>query len=567
MFVKSRTIAASIGSLVASALATTEGACPISTNTALGEVVSGETFQTSTNSNLGPGCCAYLAKSPIGNRLMTPSDGSYADRAAMQWSLAARLTPRCIILPQSVSEVSQVLTALVEANERQTCQFAVRSGGHTCWPGAASIDYGVMLDLGYLNSTTYHPENGTASILPGARWGEVYSTLLPQGVLVVGGRDPTVGVGGFMLGGGNSFYAAAKGYACDNVANFQVVLANGSIIDANAHTNSDLFQVLKGGSSNVGIVVRYDIYTFQAEDLWGGIVTYPFSTATQQIEALVDFGDNLKNDPNSSAITFFTSTNLANKTSVINVYDYTKPIARPAIFEKFLAIPGNLSDTTRIANLSNMVAELEQPDGFRDTFLTLTFANDVDILTKIVSTHEALYTTLQAAKPRGNWTINTLFQPIPALFGQHGAEAGGNVIGLDRFTDNLMLYQLYLAWQGAEQDDLFNSKGRQAISDIKAASVANHTDNPFIYLNYADRSQAPLEGYGNASVAKIKAASAKYDPNGVFQTLMPGGFKISLVDSDSNSTCAVQAVGLGNSPQVQIEVAGSFKEVVGGRLA
>lgn len=101
-------------------------------------------------------------------------------------------------------------------------------------------------------------------------------------------------------------------------------------------------------------MVRYDVYTFHAEDLWGGVVSYPFSTATQQIEALVDFGDNIKNDPNSSAITFFTSSNLANETSIINVYDYTKPIARPAIFEKFLAIPGNLSDTTRIANLSNI---------------------------------------------------------------------------------------------------------------------------------------------------------------------------------------------------------------------
>lgn len=119
----------------------------------------------------------------------------------------------------------------------------------------------------------------------------------------------------------------------------------------------------------MGIVVRYDVYTFQAEDLWGGVVSYPFSTATQQIEALVDFGDNVKNDPNSSAVTFFTSSNLANETSVINVYDYTKPVVRPAIFKKFLAIRGNLSDTTRIANLSNMVAELEQPDGFRYMFL------------------------------------------------------------------------------------------------------------------------------------------------------------------------------------------------------
>lgn len=59
MFVKSLTIAASI----ASALAIKEAACPSSTNTELGEAVSGETFQTSTISTLGSGCvsltCVY----------------------------------------------------------------------------------------------------------------------------------------------------------------------------------------------------------------------------------------------------------------------------------------------------------------------------------------------------------------------------------------------------------------------------------------------------------------------------------------------------------------------------
>lgn len=153
-----------------------------------------------------------------------PNDEGYAARAAMQWSLAARLTPRCIVLPQSTNEVSQFVTTLVQANQNQTCEFSVRSGGHTVWPRASSIEYGVMLDLGLLNSTIYNPENSTASIQPGARWGSVYSTLLPQGVVVPGGRAADVGVGGFILGGGNSFYAARKGYVCDNVANFQVRL-------------------------------------------------------------------------------------------------------------------------------------------------------------------------------------------------------------------------------------------------------------------------------------------------------------------------------------------------------
>jgi hypothetical protein len=37
-----------------------------------------------------------------------------------------------------------------------------------------------------------------------------------------GGRAATVGAGGLVIGGGNSFYAARKGLVCDNVAQFEV---------------------------------------------------------------------------------------------------------------------------------------------------------------------------------------------------------------------------------------------------------------------------------------------------------------------------------------------------------
>lgn len=73
-----------------------------------------------------------------------------------------------------------------------------------------------------MNSTTYHPENNTAAVLPGARWLSVYETADRYGVAVAGGRAATVGVAGLALGGGNSFYAGRKGMVCDGVANFEV---------------------------------------------------------------------------------------------------------------------------------------------------------------------------------------------------------------------------------------------------------------------------------------------------------------------------------------------------------
>ena len=55
------------------------------------------------------------------------------------------------------------------------------------------------------------------------------------------------------------------------------------------------------------------------------------------------------------------------------------------------------------------------------------------------------------------------------------------------------------------------------------------------YLNYADAYQDPLGSYGAANVAKILAAAKKYDPNGMFQTQAPGGFKISRVKNSTSS--------------------------------
>ena len=53
----------------------------------------------------------------------------------------------------------------------------------------------------------------------------------------------------------------------------------------------------------------------------------------------------------------------------------------------------------------------------------------------------------------------------------------------------------------------------------------------WIYLNYANDDQDPIGSYGSANVAKLQAASKKYDPTGLFQTNVPGGFKLFKKDA------------------------------------
>ncbi|KAF2803591.1 FAD-binding domain-containing protein [Mytilinidion resinicola] len=480
-------------------------------------------------SDLANVTCGALADAGLASRITYPGSTIYEERVDSYWSLTAQLTPWCILQPHNAKEVSTAVKALVKANKKEECLFAVRSGGHTTWPGAANIENGITIDLGLMNSTTYIASNNTAQVLPGSRWLGVYETLDALGIAAAGGRAATVGVAGLAIGGGNSFYAARKGLVCDNIAQYEVVLASGEIIYANNKTNTDLFRALKGGTGNFGIVTRLDLETFQGQDLWGGVVTYPNSTTDAQIEAFVNFGNNIVNDQYGSAIVIWQYTTQNAATILINAYEYTKPQAWPPAFDEFKAIPNRTSDSMRFTNMTDLTIELEQAAGYRDTFITLTFVNDKRVVKKAVDLHNIVVEKVKAHKATGNWTVQDMVQPIPTIFTKHSVEKGGNMLGLDRFDENLVLFQTYLAWEGAEQDDFFQSTGDWYIAQLSAYAKSIGKDNPYIYLDYAYATQKPLENYGAVNIAKIKAAAKKYDPTGVFQKLVPGGFKISKV--------------------------------------
>ena len=144
--------------------------------------------------------CTALS-STLHTKIVYPDNAAYRESVESYFAINAQLEPTCIVQPLSAEDVSLAVSTLVKAGMTEPCQFAVRSGGHTPWAGSSNIEPGVTIDLSTMNSTTYHAENLTASILPGARWSSVYNTLTPLGVMVPGGRAASVGVGGLVTGG------------------------------------------------------------------------------------------------------------------------------------------------------------------------------------------------------------------------------------------------------------------------------------------------------------------------------------------------------------------------------
>ena len=81
-------------------------------------------------------------------------------------------------------------------------------------------------------------------------------------------------------------------------------------------------------------------------------------------------------------------------------------------------------------------------------------------------------------------------------------------------------------WPDPASNDIVQNTARQLGAKINNRADAQHLLHAFQYLNYADPSQNPLRSYGEESFVDLLATSGKYDPKGVFQRQVPGGFKL-----------------------------------------
>lgn len=234
-------------------------------------------------------------------------------------------------------------------------RFAIRSGGHTPFAGAANIDNGVTVDLSRLNSVTLSSDGGVAHVGAGTRWIQVYQKLDPLNLTVVGGRVAGIGVGGFLTGGGLSYLGPSHGWGCDNVVGFEIVLASGQITYVDA--TSDLFLRLKGGSNNFGVVTRFDLKVYSQALFWGGYIAYPITEAPRQLLAFSTFMSPENFDPNAAITQAYGYSNPGGQRSTSVILQYLEPSPNPPVFQPFLNPSAEIINSMRISNTSDFVIE------------------------------------------------------------------------------------------------------------------------------------------------------------------------------------------------------------------
>ncbi|KAJ5709647.1 hypothetical protein N7493_009938 [Penicillium malachiteum] len=499
----------------------------------------------STQGQLAVGCrlaCGFL-EFVLPSQISYPNSTTYTFEESRYWSQQQALTePTCRFSPESTLDVSFAVLALQVAQ----CEFAVKSGGHAAFEGASNIQGGMTIDLANLNEITVRSDGTQTAVGAGNIWYDVYTTLQPLELTVIGGRVSAIGVGGLSLGGGISFFSGRYGWACDNVNNYEVVLADGSIQDVNfSSPYSDLYWALRGGGNNFGIVTRFDLMTFTQGDLWAGSETFLYTpdTASAINEAFYWLGVNAPSDPYAQVILAYAYAQSEGVYIIASDLQYGKPVADPPILQNFTSVEGAVASTLRIVDQSNLTIEFNNtnPGGYRyvsnpqdtndkpslnrncrQTYWTLTVGNNATLMTDMV----AIYMDhIDPLKNVSGIVPSLVFQPITTDMISHFSKNGGNALGLDG-QGPLNLVQIDISWSDIADDDRIMTAAQNILDGCQAAASAAGLLNKYVYQNYASAEQNVFSGYGQKNLARLKAVSAKYDPAQVFQKLQPGYFKL-----------------------------------------
>jgi hypothetical protein len=185
--------------------------------------------------------------------LLRPDDAEYPDARRIWNGLMAR-RPGLIARCNDASDVQAAVRAATSAG----VITAVRCGGHSL-AGFSSCDDGLVIDLSSMRKVQVFAEARSARFEGGCLLGSIDSATQAVGLAFPAGVVSHTGAAGLVLGGGTGWLNRLHGLSCDNVRGFTVVVADGSLVRANANENADLFWALRGGGGNFGVVTEFEV--------------------------------------------------------------------------------------------------------------------------------------------------------------------------------------------------------------------------------------------------------------------------------------------------------------------
>jgi FAD/FMN-containing dehydrogenase len=202
------------------------------------------------------------------------------DAATQVFNLVAPARPAAAVTAHTIDQIR----AAIGYAESEGLPVRVHTTGHAS-AAVRPIRGGVLIRTALAGGVDVDARRRVARVPAGTRWGEVVDATAPHGLAAPHGSSPTVGVVGYLLRGGLSFYGRHVGLAANGVRAIELVTADRELRRVDAATDPDLFWALRGGGGGFGVVTAVEIDLFPMARVVTGAAFWPAAHAERLLSA------------------------------------------------------------------------------------------------------------------------------------------------------------------------------------------------------------------------------------------------------------------------------------------
>lgn len=217
--------------------------------------------------------------SRLSGRSVSSDDASW-DAARRAWNLVVDQRPAFVVQAASAGDVATTIDFARAAGLR----VAPQGTGHNAG-GLGDLADTILLRTDRMRELTVDPAARTVRVGAGVLWQEVTEALAPHGLVGLAGSAGDVGVAGYLLGGGYSWFARKYGLGSSWVNVVELVTGDGQFHRVDVENEPELFWATRGGCGNVGVVTAIEFDAFPATTVYGGALLFPIERASEVLSA------------------------------------------------------------------------------------------------------------------------------------------------------------------------------------------------------------------------------------------------------------------------------------------
>lgn len=188
------------------------------------------------------------------------------------------------VAPETPEDVAHAL-ARARSEGRRVVVF---STGHGI-PPIGDTSERVLLDMSAFDQVHVDPVSRVAHVGGAVQWHQLVAAAGRHGLTAPFGSAASVGVTGYMMGGGIGFMSRHLGLGCSAIRAARIVTPDGHIRRIDAGSDPDLFWALRGGGGGFGVITSLEVDLTPVPRMSGGVLAWGIEDAERVLPVWADW--------------------------------------------------------------------------------------------------------------------------------------------------------------------------------------------------------------------------------------------------------------------------------------